>query len=77
MIIAASIVVVALWTITVFVLVGEICEGNFSALWHLQVYHQYCGHAYDLIYGIVISDVVMDVMVLLLPIVPVCFRSRT
>lgn len=73
-IIVASIVVVALWTLTFEFLTGFQCGTHFTALWDGS-YLKYCTISFPFLYGEAISDFLLDVWVLCLPILPVWASS--
>ncbi|MCJ1360447.1 MAG: hypothetical protein MMC33_010452 [Icmadophila ericetorum] len=63
----ATAATIILWLITFLLLTGFQCGSHFSALWdgtHLQ----YCTISFPFLYGLVISDLLLDVWVLALPI---------
>lgn len=70
-IVTCSIVVVALWTLVFEFLTGFQCGTHFSALWDGN-YLKYCTISFPFLYGEAISDFLLDVWVLSLPIPSVC-----
>ncbi|KAI0116824.1 hypothetical protein F4814DRAFT_414078 [Daldinia grandis] len=62
-----TIVVVILWLLIFQFLTGFQCGTHFSALWDGS-YVQYCTISFPFLYGLVISDFLLDVWILVLPI---------
>ncbi|KAI0006530.1 hypothetical protein F4779DRAFT_596223 [Xylariaceae sp. FL0662B] len=71
----ATIVVVVLWLLVFQFLAGFQCGTHFSALWDGS-YLQYCTISFPFLYGLVISDFLLDVWILALPI-PSILRLHT
>ena len=64
-----TITIVALWTVTFLVLTGLQCGTHFSALWsgaHAQA--QYCHISYPFLLGLTISDFLLDIWIICLPL---------
>lgn len=70
-IVTASIVIVACWLVTFVLLAGFECSTHFSALWD-GTYGKYCTISFPYLYGLAISDFLLDVWILALPIPSVC-----
>ncbi|OTA80301.1 hypothetical protein M434DRAFT_38033 [Hypoxylon sp. CO27-5] len=70
-----TIVVVILWLIVFQFLTGFQCGTHFSALWDGS-YIQYCTISFPFLYGLVISDFLLDIWILALPI-PSILRLNT
>ncbi|KAI6083360.1 hypothetical protein F4821DRAFT_280930 [Hypoxylon rubiginosum] len=70
-----TIVVVTLWLIAFEFLTGFQCGTHFSALWDGS-YTQYCTISFPFLYGLAISDFLLDVWILVLPI-PSILRLNT
>lgn len=62
-----SIVIVGCWLITFPFLAGFQCGTHFSALWN-GTYAQYCYLSFPYLYGLAISDFLLDVWILVLPV---------
>ncbi|KAF3064780.1 hypothetical protein GL218_01902 [Daldinia childiae] len=62
-----TIAVVVLWLLVFQFLTGFQCGTHFSALWDGS-YVQYCTTSFPFLYGLVISDFLLDVWILILPI---------
>ncbi|KAI1654870.1 hypothetical protein F4813DRAFT_368741, partial [Daldinia decipiens] len=62
-----TIVVVVLWLLVFQFLTGFQCGTHFTALWDGS-YVQYCTISFPFLYGLVISDFLLDVWILILPI---------
>lgn len=58
---------VFLWLVTFLFLIGFQCGSHFSAMWD-GTYLQYCTMLFPLCYGLVISDLLLDVWILALPV---------
>jgi hypothetical protein len=69
----ATAVVVVLWLVTFLLLTGFQCGSHFSALWD-GTYLRYCTVSFPFLYGLVISDLLLDVWILTLPIPEVSAR---
>ncbi|KAI1124914.1 hypothetical protein F5Y10DRAFT_284705 [Nemania abortiva] len=70
-----TIVTVILWLFVFQFLTGFQCGTHFSALWD-GTYLQYCTLSFPVLYGLVISDFILDVWIILLPI-PSILRLNT
>ncbi|KAF4631663.1 hypothetical protein G7Y89_g6466 [Cudoniella acicularis] len=68
----ATIVIVACWLVTFEFLAGFECGTHFSALWD-GTYEECCSISFPYLYGLAISDFLLDVWILVLPI-PVILR---
>ena len=66
----ATAMIVALWLVAFLLLTGFQCGSHFSALWN-GTYVKYCTVSFPFLYGLVISDFVLDVWILALPVPPV------
>lgn len=62
-----TIIVVILWLLVFQFLTGFQCGTHFSALWD-GYYVQYCTISFPFLYGLVISDFLLDIWILVLPI---------
>lgn len=62
-----SIVIVGCWLIAFEILSGLQCGTHFSALWNGN-YEKYCTISFSQLYGLAISDFLLDVWILVLPI---------
>ncbi|KAK0618066.1 hypothetical protein B0T17DRAFT_601028 [Bombardia bombarda] len=62
-----TIAIVVVWLVVFQFLTGFQCGTHFSALWD-GTYLQYCTISIPFLYGIAISDVLLDIWILLLPI---------
>ncbi|OTB03440.1 hypothetical protein M426DRAFT_177781 [Hypoxylon sp. CI-4A] len=71
----ATIILVILWLLVFQFLTGFQCGTHFSALWD-GTYLQYCTISFPFLYGLVISDFLLDVWILVLPI-PGILRLHT
>ena len=60
-------VIVVLWLVTFLFLTGFQCGLHFSSLWD-GTYLQYCTISFPFLYGLVISDLLLDVWILALPV---------
>ncbi|KAK5997695.1 hypothetical protein PT974_00050 [Cladobotryum mycophilum] len=74
-VVTTTVIVVACWVITFEFLTGFQCHTHFSALWD-GTYTKYCTYSFPFLYGLAISDFLLDVWVLLLPI-PIILRLHT
>lgn len=63
-----SVVVVVLWTITFLVLLPLQCGSHFSALWITADHAKYCTRAEHELLAYVITDAILDVWIIGLPI---------
>lgn len=63
----ATATIVFLWLVTFLFLTGFQCGSHFSALWN-RTYLQYCTISFPFLYGLVISDLLLDVWILALPV---------
>ncbi|KAI0473566.1 hypothetical protein GGR56DRAFT_648003 [Xylariaceae sp. FL0804] len=63
----ATVTLVVLWLFVFQFLTGFQCGTHFSALWDGS-YDQYCSLSFPFLYGLTISDFLLDVWILLLPI---------
>ncbi|KAI1107301.1 hypothetical protein F4804DRAFT_297454 [Jackrogersella minutella] len=70
-----TIVIVILWLLVFQFLTGFQCGTHFSALWDGS-YVQYCTISFPFLYGLAISDFLLDIWILLLPI-PGILRLHT
>ena len=72
-----SIVIVCLWLVTFELLAGLQCGTHFTALWD-GTYDEYCTISFAFLYGLAISDFLLDVWILALPIpvVRLCERAE-
>ena len=71
-----TVAIVALWTVTFLVLTALQCGTHFDALWSPAAYKQYCHISYPFLLALTISDLLLDVWILCLPIYPVgCLRN--
>ncbi len=59
--------VVILWLLVFQFLAGFQCGTHFSALWD-GTYRQYCTLSFPFLYGLAVSDFLLDVWILALPI---------
>ena len=66
----ATAIIVSLWLVTFLLLTGFQCGSHFSALWNGS-YVKYCTVSFPFLYGLVISDFLLDVWILALPVPPV------
>lgn len=62
-----TIAIVVLWLVVFQFLTGFQCGTHFSALWD-GTYLQYCVLSFPFLYGLAVSDVILDVWILALPI---------
>ena len=62
-----SIAIVSCWLITFEFLAGFQCGTHFAALWD-GTYAQYCFLSFPYLYGLAISDFLLDIWILALPI---------
>jgi hypothetical protein len=62
-----AIVVVLLWVFVFQFLTGFQCGTHFSALWN-GTYKEYCTLSFPYLYGFAISDFILDVWIVCLPI---------
>lgn len=67
-----TIIIVACWLVTFEILAGLECGTHFSALWD-GTYAEYCSYSFPYLYGLAVSDFLLDVWILILPI-PVVSR---
>lgn len=65
------IVVVACWLVTFEILNGLQCHGHFDT-WNPTEYAKYCTISWDFLFGYTVSDFLLDVLVIALPIPVVC-----
>ncbi|KAI1494127.1 hypothetical protein F5X96DRAFT_684848 [Biscogniauxia mediterranea] len=70
-----TIIIVILWLVVFQFLTGFQCGTHFSALWDGS-YLQYCTISFPFLYGLVISDFLLDIWILVLPI-PGILRLHT
>lgn len=70
-IVTASLVIVALWLVTFLFILGFQCGTHFSSQWKGNSI-KYCWRVYPLLLASTISDTILEVWVLALPIYPVC-----
>ncbi|MCJ1432699.1 hypothetical protein MMC27_002056 [Xylographa pallens] len=70
-----SIVTVGFWLVTFEFLAGFECGTHFAALWD-GAYAQYCTLSFPYLYGLAVSDFLLDIWILALPI-PVILRLHT
>ncbi|KAI1260708.1 hypothetical protein F5Y18DRAFT_404296 [Xylariaceae sp. FL1019] len=63
----ATIIVVILWLFVFQFLTGFQCGTHFSALWD-GTYLEYCTLSFPVLYGLVISDFLLDIWILVIPI---------
>lgn len=63
-----SIVVISLWTVAFVILTFFLCGTHIWAMWTPSIKLQDCGMDYPILQGLSISDIILDVWVLLLPI---------
>lgn len=63
----ATVTILLLWLMTFLFLTGFQCGSHFSALWN-GTYLQYCTISFPFLYGLVISDLLLDVWILALPV---------
>ena len=68
----ATAATVSIWLVTFLFLNGFQCGSHLSALWD-GTYHQYCTVTFPLLYGLEISDFLLDVWILALPVPQVRF----
>jgi hypothetical protein len=67
MAIDGSIVVVIVWLVVFQFLTGFQCGIHFSALWD-GTYEEYCTLSFPYLYGFAISDFLLDIWILVLPV---------
>ncbi len=68
-----TITIVVLWTVTFLILTGLQCGTHFSALWSgALVQAQYCHISYPFLLGLTVSDFILDVWIICLPLPQVC-----
>ena len=67
LVIILSIAIVSCWLITFEFLAGFQCGTHFAALWD-ETYAQYCFLSFPYLYGLAISDFLLDIWILALPI---------
>lgn len=67
MVIISTAVVVTLWLVIFQFLTGFQCGTHFSANWD-GTYLQYCGLSFPFLYGLALSDFLLDVWIVCLPI---------
>lgn len=67
----ATLVIVACWLVTFEFLAGFECGTHFSALWD-GTYAEYCSISFPYLYGLAVSDFLLDVWILVLPMPIVC-----
>lgn len=75
-VIVTSVVVVALWFVAMEFFVGFQCGTHYEAQWQGHA-AQYCKLVWPSNQGLAISDLILDVWVLVLPIYPVCISSNS
>lgn len=63
----ALIVIIALWFVAFEFLTIFQCQGRFNGFWDPKKYAKYCTITWDFLFGYSISDVILDVLVLALP----------
>lgn len=68
----ATVTIVFLWLVTFLFLTGFQCGSHFSALWN-GTYFEYCPISFPFLYGLVISDLLLDVWILALPVPQVMY----
>jgi hypothetical protein len=67
--VTGSIVIVALWTIAYLLLAGLQCGTHFSAVWSARTtYIKYCHISYSFLLSFAISDFLLDLWILMLPV---------
>ena len=66
----ATAIIVFLWLVAFLLLTGFQCGSHFSAMWN-GTYVEYCTVSFPFLYGLVISDFLLDVWILALPVPPV------
>ena len=67
-----TIIVVALWTMAFLILTGLQCGTHFSALWSSAVARvRYCHMSYPFLLSLTISDFLLDIWIIGLPVYPV------
>ncbi|KAI0196401.1 hypothetical protein F4808DRAFT_439944 [Astrocystis sublimbata] len=71
----ATIAVVVLWTLIFQPLIGFQCGSHFSSFWD-GTFYDHCTIAYPVLFGLVISNFLIDIWILLLPI-PSILRLNT
>ncbi|KAK2603571.1 hypothetical protein QQS21_004251 [Conoideocrella luteorostrata] len=74
--IVATLVVLFLWLVAFELLIAFQCQGHLSALWD-GTQLKYCTYSYPLLQGYAISDFLLDVWVLVLPIYPITELQTT
>ena len=62
-----SLVIVGCWLVTFDFLEGFQCGTHFSALWD-GTWHKYCHLTFPYLYGLTVSNLLLDVWILALPI---------
>jgi hypothetical protein len=76
-VVAGSIVLLGLWLLAFLILFGLSCEGHWYALWEVEYHNEYCSNLWTYLYAVSVSDVVLDLWVLALPLVPVCHLQQS
>lgn len=66
--ILVSVIVIVLWTCAFMILTGLQCGTHFSALWINADYKKYCHISYPYLLGFAISDFLLDLWIICLPI---------
>lgn len=69
-----SIAIIILWLVVFEFLAGFQCGTHLDALWD-GTYLQYCTISFPWLYGLTVSDVLLDVWILALPIPLVCNQN--
>ena len=65
----ATILIVTLWTIGFIILAPLQCGSHFSALWTGKAdYARYCTHTWQYLLGFTISDFLLDLWIICLPL---------
>lgn len=63
----ATIVIVVVWLVVFQFLTGFQCGTHFSALWD-GTYTEYCTISFPFLYGLAVSDFLLDIWILALPV---------
>ena len=73
-----TIIIVALWTVAFNILTGLACGTHFSALWtSRQDYTKYCRKtSWGFLLGLAVSDFVLDIWILSLPLPQVSVKRE-
>ena len=66
-----TMVIVFCWLVAFQFLAGFECGTHFSALWD-GTYEKYCSISFPYLYGLAISDFLLDIWILIMPIPIVC-----